>query len=940
MSYILEHDKPNFRLVLTADLEAEWIKFDQVASTDTYKTLRDWFNTCSGAGRISGGGITDDGDGSITVAAMTGKIYTTDSFTGTLEFFDIAETALSLTDNTLNWIYAEYNSGTPQFNVTTDVTTVSGTHEFVVANCYREGTNLYIAEIGQYLSDFVHKVYLHNFLYSGLQRQWGLTTTENATARKLDIAVGALAWAIHDLNIAALSAPTFTLWYNDGSWQQSSVDTVPNTQYNDYGTGLSDLTSNRYGVYWVYIAVNSEVHVVYGVGDYTLAQAELALVPSNVPGVVSNACVLLAKIIVQKSAANFHEILLPWQDVFVGTGATDHGNLAGLGDDDHTQYIKHALSTAANDFLVGSGSNTFVKKTLAETGAILEGDINHANIQGTHNLTTDIDHDQLTNFASNEHFTEASIDHGNILGLGDDDHTQYIKHALSTAANDFLVGSGSNTFVKKTLAETGAILEGDIDHGNLQGIGDDDHTIYALVTGARTFTGKVTIDTTSGGEGLELYHDGNANHYLIFDADRSAAGNVIARIQGEWNSSVVTYIDFLCGADTTNKDEGRMRFATAEAGGTTKVRMFIDEKGEVQIGRNYAATTGIADGGLCIDKHDSSGLVFVLRDSGGNFAHGYTSKAPTDCWYTMQQYSDEDGGVQELCFTDTAANTAWTHYLFHRAGSGDTTKSTAGRGLWEITLNEHDGGGSLAANMLANVNLVAIRSRLSSANVTRWILDEDGDTWQAGNAIVAGKIRIGDSSAPTDELEVHENGHPRIRIIATDANSSAAIKFKNDAQEWQCGTTTGDLFTVYDITGNKTPISIEKNTASNRLYLNDNGFVGIGNTTPEQLLHLEVSDSGACYIHFANTTTGGTNADGFDVGINADEKALIWNRENTDMVFGTNNNTRMTITASGGINMDDLPSGATQVAAGAAADELWVTSGHATLPDNVVMRGV
>lgn len=49
----------------------------------------------------------------------------------------------------------------------------------------------------------------------------------------------------------------------------------------------------------------------------------------------------------------------------------DHGGLAGLADDDHTQYVRHALSTAANDFLVGSGSNTFVKKTLAETRTIL-----------------------------------------------------------------------------------------------------------------------------------------------------------------------------------------------------------------------------------------------------------------------------------------------------------------------------------------------------------------------------------------------------------------------------------------------------------------------------------------------------------------------------------------------------------------------------------------
>lgn len=40
------------------------------------------------------------------------------------------------------------------------------------------------------------------------------------------------------------------------------------------------------------------------------------------------------------------------------------------------------------------------------------------------------------------------------------------------------------------------------------------------------------------------------------------------------------------------------------------------------------------------------------------------------------------------------------------------------------------------------------------------------------------------------------------------------------------------------------------------------------------------------------------------------------------------------------IKIPTIRSGATQVAAGAAATELWKTNGHATLPDNVVMIGV
>jgi len=73
-----------------------------------------------------------------------------------------------------------------------------------------------------------------------------------------------------------------------------------------------------------------------------------------------------------------------------GRDPIDHGSLTGLGDDDHTQYIKHALATAANDFLVASGSGAFIKKTLAEAQALIEGSTNLADaISKKHTQDTD-----------------------------------------------------------------------------------------------------------------------------------------------------------------------------------------------------------------------------------------------------------------------------------------------------------------------------------------------------------------------------------------------------------------------------------------------------------------------------------------------------------------------------------------------------------------------
>jgi hypothetical protein len=93
-----------------------------------------------------------------------------------------------------------------------------------------------------------------------------------------------------------------------------------------------------------------------------------------------------------------------WQKTTYAEGSLgDHGTLQGLSDDDHTQYYDITRHT----------------KTV---------------------------HDAL------------ALDHGLLTGLTDDDHTQYIRHALVTAANDFLVASASATVVKKTLAQTKVIL--------------------------------------------------------------------------------------------------------------------------------------------------------------------------------------------------------------------------------------------------------------------------------------------------------------------------------------------------------------------------------------------------------------------------------------------------------------------------------------------------
>ena len=47
----------------------------------------------------------------------------------------------------------------------------------------------------------------------------------------------------------------------------------------------------------------------------------------------------------------------------------------------------------------------------------------------------------------------------------------------------------------------------------------------------------------------------------------------------------------------------------------------------------------------------------------------------------------------------------------------------------------------------------------------------------------------------------------------------------------------------------------------------------------------------------------------------------------------------MRIDSAGAVILAAMKSGATQAGAGAAANEIWKTASHATLPDNVLMIG-
>jgi LytTr DNA-binding domain len=85
-----------------------------------------------------------------------------------------------------------------------------------------------------------------------------------------------------------------------------------------------------------------------------------------------------------------------------------------------------------------------------------------------------------------------------------------------------------------------------------------------------------------------------------------------------------------------------------------------------------------------------------------------------------------------------------------------------------------------------------------------------------------------------------------------------------------------------------------------RMTILENGNVGIGTSTPSNQLTIHEDLFGG-QIKFDNNASGNTVTDGFTVGMGAAQTAMLFNAENTDMNFATNNTFRMGLTAAGNL---------------------------------------
>jgi len=343
----------------------------------TYDDVTDWFDTFQSTGKVTGGEITDNGDGTITVSSGSGYIKVLDSDIATTKYFDWStNSSVSLTDNSINYIFVSYNGGSPIIATSTTLPTDRNTN-LLLGMVYREGTDVHIVTAGSYVASFPKNVTFKDIEVNGkLQRTSGLSISESGTLN-ISITSGIVYAGYTRETVQAFDSSgtdTFTYYYGDDThgWTKITSQTqIDNTQYYDTSTGsLQTLSPNKYGVHWVYEEVDGHVYVVYGTGNYTLSEAELAQPPSELPTLLKELSLLIGKIIIEHNATSFESIESAFTTKFTPSQVFFHNDLASLqgGATDEYYHLSNADYTEATSFFDGgSNSHTSIDSHISST---------------------------------------------------------------------------------------------------------------------------------------------------------------------------------------------------------------------------------------------------------------------------------------------------------------------------------------------------------------------------------------------------------------------------------------------------------------------------------------------------------------------------------------------------------------------------------------------
>ena len=189
------------------------------------------------------------------------------------------------------------------------------------------------------------------------------------------------------------------------------------------------------------------------------------------------------------------------------------------------------------------------------------------------NGTVDLYHNNVRTFATDSagaivYGPEGGEGHLYLFADEGDDNADKWRLNAHTNGNFYLQEKNTGSWVTKMYAQGGA--------GKVALMHNTTEMFETTSTG-------VKIPVATSGHGITIESTTNVYPQFTLNADRSGEDQSCGYLRAQWNDTDIAAIDFVAGPDTTNKDDGKIRFQTRLSGSGIAERMRIDSTGKVKI---------------------------------------------------------------------------------------------------------------------------------------------------------------------------------------------------------------------------------------------------------------------------------------------------------------------------------------------------------------------
>jgi hypothetical protein len=582
------------------------------------------------AGVYSGCEVTNRSSGTVDVAAGVVVFKTTDSDVGaTKQLATPAATGVSLTDNSVNWIYANYNAGSPTIAVATDWTTINKHTQVILGCAHRIGTEVYLLNTSQVLPDFDRKEMQRLWEMRGVQRTSGAAIGQTGT-RNITVSAGVLHSAVTRFTNTAIDtsgAGTFTAVYRDGGtgWtEQASQTQLNNTEYDDGSGTLATLGANKYGVHWVYGAkltgTTMALYIQFGQGSYSLAEANAAMAPTAYPP-LSSVGVLLAKLIIQKNASSILTVENIGDPTLIYAQSNDHEELAGLlggaaGDHYHLTAAQHTIATQAASAsvsgYVNTSAQTFAGAKTFNAGVIISGGTTDNFLQletgGTAAST------KLTLSGTTWQFGLDTTVKSSITEAG---AFSGVTGVFATSVTSPIIYGGSGNGDDLTLESTSGTKSGSlINFGASGAAGQIDRNLNTWTIGDGAATKPTTTLPEAAGRHWIV---GAAPQLTLYNTAAQGAGNAaylkIGCNTAATAAGTMSFVQMKAVLDSASAYGAKLVLSTTDASNNFVDGIEISSAGAVMLGPTGFTGQHVANGTFKVEQGDADSNAIELRGS-------------------------------------------------------------------------------------------------------------------------------------------------------------------------------------------------------------------------------------------------------------------------------------------------------------------------------------